>query len=199
MSDWDEYLAAANAVEERIAAGQRDQEQLTEVRVRLAAQRDTLTRLSERAGTRPPSLTPSAQELTDARRGGLPAARSALDEAEVVLGDVAAELDAGGGVPVLRNALVYGGYALLTLVVQVGVFVGFSETSAVSVLAMPCSLLLPFVAFGMGWLTVAMLPGPRDDEGGTSHSAGLGMAISALSALPLLLLIVWLVIRAVTS
>ena len=91
MSDWDGYLAAAGAVEERIATGQRDQEQLTEVRVRLAAQRDTLTRLAERAGTRAPSLTPSAQELSEARRGGLVAAQSALDEAEVLLDDVTAE------------------------------------------------------------------------------------------------------------
>src|SRR5262249_29639367 len=60
---------------------------------------------------------------------------------------------------VWRNALVYGAYALVVLVMQLIIFLGVSDEETGVLWAPLCALVFPVMAWGAGYLTVGR--GPR--------------------------------------
>jgi hypothetical protein len=73
---------------------------------------------------------------------------------------------------VLRNIVVYGGVALLILIIQIALYLGFSTPQA-GFLALVCGATLPALGYGIAWLTVGLLYGKVD------RTPVLGAAISA--------------------
>ncbi|MFI6823614.1 hypothetical protein ACIBJE_22125 [Micromonospora sp. NPDC050187] len=182
---WTEYLAAARQLDgirrgAATAAGaqarsvQDAREELTAVRARLAAQQ---SRLRER-GVPAMTLVPSPPEVTAAARSmaagpaavlaALWAAREGADTADSVLDARGWAAVAGvwrasrseGWPARLRNLLVYGPVALMAPVLQIVLVLTGSE--ARTALALLLGLLLPVVAFVVGWAGVGRLfpPGP---------------------------------------
>lgn len=98
----------------------------------------------------PPVATPAAPAVTAG-----PAGRAAPG----VLSALAAWS------PAVRNLLVYGPLALLVLLLQIGLLAAASDTPPAWP-AVACALTLPFLAYGIGWVTVGLLPwggaGPVD-------------------------------------
>jgi hypothetical protein len=60
---------------------------------------------------------------------------------------------------VVRNLFVYGAFALVVLVLQTVLFVGAPEQS-LPALAPICGLVLPLLAYGLGWLAVGVVYPP---------------------------------------
>jgi hypothetical protein len=188
---WEDYQAAAQrldqvrreaaaAVAEQTAAVQAAQQELAVVRQRLALQRARITDLASRAGLPAPLLTPDpplpeppgpAAALALLRGGATDLAAADAAVSEVDRGNLTR-----GPFPdwpqVLRNALVYGGVALLVLFVQLGLYFGFTNPQTEPV-ALVCGATLPAVGYGVGWLIVVLLYGKVD------RTPVLGAAISA--------------------
>jgi hypothetical protein len=191
MPAWDDYQAAAQrldrvrrdaaaAVAEQTAAVQAARQELTVVRQRLALQRARLVDLATRAGITPPVLTPDPP-LPDPPGPAAATAMLRQATADLVAADaLVSEVDTGrvsrGPFPdwpqVLRNILVYGGVALLILLVQVIFYFRFS-TPQTEAFALVCGATLPAVGYGIAWLTVGLLYGKVD------RTPVLGAAISA--------------------
>jgi hypothetical protein len=191
MGAWEDYQDAAQrldrvrrdaatAVAEQTTAVQTAQHDLARVRQRLALQQARIADLATRAGIPVPPLTPDPVLPEPAG----PAAASALLHAATADLDAAdaavTEVDTGdfsrGPFPdwpqVLRNVLVYGGVALLVLLVQFGLYVGFSAPTT-EFIALVCAATLPAVGYGVAWLIVGLLYGKVD------RTPVLGAAISA--------------------
>lgn len=194
---WEEYLAAAqqlDAVRRAAAGGEQpvrvDPEEVLRLQARLIPQQ---TRL-QRAGVPASRLVPTPEEVAAASRalqGGperavaaLRAARATADLADAVLiGSVPPPVPE---LPVWRrNLLVYGPFALVVFVVQVGLALAAGDR--ISGGALLCGLVLPLVAFGLGWLTVGLVFRPPAGEP-VDRSTLLG---AALCAAPLLVTLVW--------
>lgn len=183
MTAWDEYVAAAQALdEERRAAAatlaeqsatlRMAREELATVRQRLALQRNRITDVGARNGLRVPALHPTDADVNAALApgGGPAAALAALHEARSTLDNADADLTTvdgrGAGYgrlatspPAIRNLVVYGSFALIVLIVQVALFVVASERT-LPALAPVCGLVLPALAFTLGWLTVGLVYPP---------------------------------------
>jgi hypothetical protein len=217
MGAWEEYLEAAQRLDAvrreaataratEAAAAQDVQRELGALRQRLGLQRGRLVDISRRAGI--PDLqfaaaqaaTPTA-DLAGAPPAGagahvaaVRAARERIDAADALLSEVDGPSLAGGPLaswpPARRNAVVYGAFALLVLVLQVILFVA-APSGAASVLAIGCGAVLPIIGFGLAWVGVGLLfqGGERVDR-----TPWLGAAISAA---PILLLCTGLVTAAV--
>jgi hypothetical protein len=200
MAAWDAYLTAAQRLDAvrrdaaAVAASQANvvqaaRQELATVRHRLALQSARLTDIVRRAGVTPPTLVPShpADEPVDpaAATLALRAARADLDAADSLLSQVdSPHLGRGplaGWSPALRNLLVYGGFALVVLNIQVALFLSVSGTAG-SVAALLCGAVLPIVGYAASRLTIGLLYRGR---GRVDHTPVLGAAISAL---PLVLL-----------
>lgn len=172
---WSDYLAAAqklDAVRRDVAASTAEQErvlraareELTAVRARLAPQRARLCEL----GVPGDHLVPAPVELAAATQQtgrGLVSVVAALRQARTVAdGADAAISGAGtgryGASPWLRNLLVYVPFGAVVFVVQVALYL--AVVSPMSVYSALCGLIMPTVAFGLGWLTVGLVfrPGP---------------------------------------
>ena len=140
---------------------------------------------ARQAGLPPPDLTPAKADLPAATpqavRPHLAVARNDLDHADGVLSGVG---ERPAGPPVLRNACVYGGYALLAALLEVLAFLGADERSAATLLVLGCGVVLPVFVFAFGWLTTGALDPP-------ARTPGLGVLMSLLSLLPPLAMAVW--------
>jgi len=82
---------------------------------------------------------------------------------------------------VWSNAAIYFGFAILAAIVQIPTLVAGERISQISILALPCALVLPAVAFGLGWLTIGAM-----NRRTTSRTPVLGLMISLLALIPLL-------------
>ena len=191
--------AAARAVE--AAAAQDVGRELSVLRQRIGLQRLRLLDVARRAGAPDPQLVdPRVAMQADAGQpSGAPAAppasasshiaavhaaRERLDTADALLSEVDGPGISAGPLgtwpPARRNAVVYGGFALLVLVVQVVLFVA-APNGAASVLAIGCGAILPVFGFGLAWVGIGILfRGGRVD-----HTPWLGAVISAAPILVL--------------
>ncbi|MET7398443.1 hypothetical protein ABZS66_33640 [Dactylosporangium sp. NPDC005572] len=79
------------------------------------------------------------------------------------------------------NAAVYFGFALLAAIVQIPTLLAGERFSEISIIALPCALVLPAIAFGLGWLTIGAMTRRT-----TSRTPVLGLVISLLALIPLL-------------
>jgi len=172
---WQDYLAAtqrldavrrgqADAAAERERSLRAAQDELAGVRARLAPQYARLREL----GAPEDLLAPGQAELTAAAAavGAEPAAAlTALRQARMTA-DAADAAVVGGSrsassPPWLRNMLVYGPFAAVVFLVQVGLFLAV-DGDVVRTLAL-CGLAMPALAVAMGWLVVGLVfpPGPE--------------------------------------
>lgn len=182
--DWAEYAAAARRLGRlrqpppaaRPAAGPAGDP--AHVRDRLAAQRHQLLALGVPAAALDPPQSEVAARRAAIQAGGAPARQSAIDRAAAEISAATATLAgqsigqsagpwAAGGFPVwMRNLLVYGPFAVIVLLVQVALFVA-AGVSAPLGYVLSCGLIMPLVAFGIGWLAVGFVfavPGQRVDR-----------------------------------
>ncbi|MFV2086901.1 hypothetical protein [Micromonospora sp. LOL_021] len=191
--EWAEYVAAAR----RLArlrhgqgrptddpAGDRRSVDLTVLRDRLAVQRRQLVALGVPANVldpMPPEVvavhgTVSASDgaavgMPASLAGGSPARQAAIARAHAQIdaanGDLAVAAGPSGGPPPwLRNLLVYGPFAVIVLMIQLAMFVAAGDRAPLGY-ALGCGLVLPLVAFGLGWLAVGFVfagPGQRPDR-----------------------------------
>ena len=176
---------AAEARATEAAATQDVGRELTALRQRIGLQRMRLLDVARRAGLADPQLTDPrvATQAGVAEPSGAPAvppvsaashvaavraARERLDTADALLSEVdgpgVSTGPLGSWSPARRNAVVYGGFALLVLVIQVVLFVA-APNGAASVLAVGCGAVLPVIGFGLAWLGVGILfTGERIDR-----------------------------------
>ncbi|MFY1634683.1 hypothetical protein ACN27F_15625 [Solwaraspora sp. WMMB335] len=163
--DWADYAAAARRLD-RLRRGNPDQPvlaqdetELTALRHRLARQRQQLLAL----GVPATALEPLPAEVAACRStlaadgaGARQAVRvqvaSALDTAATSLARTAPAT----GAPAVRNLLVYGPFAAITLVIQVALFVAAGQRAPLAYV-LGCGLVMPLVAFGLGWLAVGVV------------------------------------------
>ncbi|HZN20494.1 MAG TPA: hypothetical protein VFB84_20240 [Micromonosporaceae bacterium] len=135
----------------------------------------------------PLDLRPSAAEVAAAESALRPVASSvpaaalaALRLAQDCLHTVDAELDAAGPAragepaapepaaplaawpPAVRNLLVYGPLAMLVLLLQIGLLAASSD-GAPAWPAAACALVLPVLAYGVGWVGVGLVPWGRGE------------------------------------
>ncbi|SCL14819.1 hypothetical protein GA0074694_0929 [Micromonospora inyonensis] len=201
---WTDYLAAARQLDgvrrgaataagEQARSVQAAREELTVVRARLAAQQ---SRLRER-GVPTMALVPSPPEVTVAARSmaaGPAAVLTALRTAREYADAADGVLDARGWVAVvgvwrasrpegwpdrLRNLLVYGPVAVLGPLLQVVlVLTGSGARIALAVLL---GLVLPAVAFAVGWVGVGRFfrPGP---DGRLDRTPRFGVLVCGVPA-----------------
>jgi hypothetical protein len=202
VSAWEEYVDAARqldavrrataaTVAEETAAAHAAREELGAVRARLVSQRTRLLDSASQAGLRPPDVTATAAQV-DATAGALRAPSvpvatlAALRQARTVLDAADTELTAAsesrgplaevlGWPPVVRNLLVYGPLALLVVLVQLVLFAAASGT-APSGLAALCGLVLPVVAYAVGWLTIGLVY-PAGASGKVDRTPIVGAAV----------------------
>jgi hypothetical protein len=174
--------AASNVVAGEAQAVQAAQQELQGVRARLAPQR---ARLVGDLGVPEAELTPqpadraaAAQAVTGGPVGVLAAlhqARATADAADVSM------LGAGGPdrpwTPWLRNLMVYGPYAIAVLLVQLALF-AVVDTGSRYTWAVGWGLLMPVVAFGLGWLTIGFVFGGEQGRA-TERTPLLGAVVCA--------------------
>jgi hypothetical protein len=179
---WEDYLTAAQrldatrrlaatAAAEQAGVRQAATDELAAARRRLALQQARLADVTARRRVRPPVLTPTeAEAAAELAPGSGPVAvlaalhhaRSTLDAADAGLTDVDRPGAAGrlaGRPPAVRNLPVYGGFALVALVLQAVLFAATSAES-LPLVAPVCGLALPLLAFALGWLTVGLVYPP---------------------------------------
>jgi BMFP domain-containing protein YqiC len=210
---WRDYVAAgqrldvvrreaASAVNAQTAALRAARDELATVRSRFEMHQERLTEIARAADVPVPVQVPGPAELAqtaatpaaasatpDAASATLRAAHETLNIADQLLSTMESSDDRR---PYLRNGAVYGAFAAVAAVVQVAVFLLASETSIVSIAAVPCGLVLPVFAFALGWLTIGLFrPGPAEDS--VDHTAAFGAWVSALAAAPLIGMIIYVV------
>jgi hypothetical protein len=202
MSAWEEYLAAAqrlDSVRREAAAAEAEQagvrraaaEELSSVRRRIELQRGRFAELSGRYALPSPDLAPPAgAPEADAALppgAGPPEVLAALRQARSILDGADAELTAmdnpgtrtawGSQRPAaIRNLAVYGAFALLVLVLQTVLFVVASEES-LPLLAPVCGLVLPLLAFALGWITVGLVYPPAARGGAVERTPLVGAMV----------------------
>jgi hypothetical protein len=200
MSAWEEYQAAAQrldrvrrdaaaAVTEQAAALQAAKQELAAVRQRIALQRARITDLAARAGLPAPALAadPPVPEPAGpaAATALLRTAVADLDAADAEVSTVDTGTFTRGPLPdlpqPLRNTIVYGGVALLVLLVQILLLTGASGT-AESVAALAFAAILPAIGYGVSLVIVGLL------YGRVERTPVLGAAISAV---PVVLWCLW--------
>jgi hypothetical protein len=84
-----------------------------------------------------------------------------------------------------RNALVYGGYSLSVLVVQVVLLATLDEERTLPLLAPFCLLVLPAMAWFAGWLTIGAAFRPLPGEPAVKRTPRLGVLVCLLPNLAL--------------
>ena len=189
---WQEYLEAARQLSAQAAPpGAPDVPgELARLQARLTPQQVRL----RRAGASPEQLAPTAAEIAAAAQAmaagpaamltAVRHARSAADFADAILvGSVAPPAPPQ---PVWRrNLLIYGPFAGVVLLVQVGLALAAGDRLSVG--ALLCGLTMPLAAFGLGWLLVGLVF--RPPGGGPVDRTPLAGA--ALCAAPLLVTLWW--------
>lgn len=89
------------------------------------------------------------------------------------------------GLSAIRNALVYGGYALVVLVVQLVLLATLDEERTLPVLAPICLGVLPAFAWAAAWFTIGVAFGGPPGTPAARRSPRLGAAICLLPNLVL--------------
>jgi hypothetical protein len=199
MTAWDDYCAAAQRLDAirrgaASAAGEQAQavrvarEELTAVRARLVPQQ---ARLRE-SGIPDDELRPSVDDAAaagQAMTGGptevlvaLRHARATADTADAALlgaggGPTGAPRVAGRRAAALRNLLVYGPFAAAVLLAQIALYLSAGEGR--SRYALGCALLLPVLAFALGWLGIGIaFPAPPGER--VDRTAAFGAVVCAV-------------------
>jgi hypothetical protein len=200
MTAWDDYLGAAqrlDSVRRRAAAIVTEQsnvhraarDELAGVSRRVALQQARFTDVAGRYGARPPALAPSDADVNAALvpGSGPTAVLAALQHARSTLDSADAELVAIDSTGVraarladrpaaVRNLVIYGAFALLVLILQGVLFVIASEES-LPLLAPICGLVLPLLAFALGWLTVGLIYPPATRGGSVDRTPLVGAVV----------------------
>jgi hypothetical protein len=187
---WSDYLAAAqrldtvrraasSVVTDQAAAVQAAQQELQGVRARLAPQRSRLVR---DLGVTEAELTPLPAETQAAAlavSGGPVGVLAALHQARATADAADASMLGAGGparpwTPWMRNLLVYGPYAIAVLLVQMTLY-AVVDTDSRYAWAVVWGLLMPVLAFGLGWLTIGFVFG--GEPGKTQRTPLLGAIV----------------------
>ncbi|MEV1286027.1 hypothetical protein [Micromonospora sp. NPDC049679] len=189
---WLDYLGAAQQLDAvrrgaaTVAGAQAHtveaaRDELLGVGARLAPQQSRLRTL----GVPLSQLAPTPDEVAaagQAMAGDPEAVLAALRHARVTADSAdaavvgSATLPPGDSAPWRRNLLVYGPFALVVLVVQIGLVVAAGGRAGFG--ALVCGLAMPVAAFGLGWLTVGLLFRPPAG-GRVDRTALLGAAVCA--------------------
>ncbi|HEX6498812.1 MAG TPA: hypothetical protein VF054_07240 [Micromonosporaceae bacterium] len=223
MTAWIEYQEAARRLDalrqqidsakaEHARTAQGGRAELDGVQQRLALHRVRLSDVAVRTGQPVPVLVPTPAEIDAATAtltggtGGTPspdsavvalrAARDALDRADAILTDLDSRHARPARTPVWRNAAIYAAYTAVMLIVQVPGIVLLLRERPAGIIAL-CGVVLPVVAFALGWVTVGALSGrPAPGAPPQSRSALLGAAISLVAAAPVALLAIYAIVQA---
>jgi hypothetical protein len=114
-------------------------------------------------------------------------ARAALQRADAELTDVDARISRSPG---LRNATIYGAYAMLFALVQLPMMASLFVRTASPVAGVPCGLMLVGLSFWLAWLTIGFAY--REPSGQRPHrTPALGIVISLLAAAPAFVTTMW--------
>jgi hypothetical protein len=187
---WAEYLAAtqrldtvrraaSNVVAGQAQAVQAARQELDGVRARLAPQR---ARLVSDLGLAEAELVPQPAEQAAAAQavtGGPTVVLAALHQARATADAADASMVGPAGrdrpwTPWLRNLMVYGPYAIVVLLVQLTLY-AVVDTGSRYAWAVGWGLLMPVVAFGLGWITIGFVFG--GGPGRTERTPLLGAAV----------------------
>jgi hypothetical protein len=186
---WADYLAAAgrldavrraasSVVTEQAQTVEAAQQELAGVRARLAPQR---ARLVRDLGVPEADLMPQLPELaaaTQAVTGGPAAVLAALRHARATADAADASMLGSGRsapwTPWMRNLLVYGPFAVAVLLVQMTLYL-IVDTDSRYGWAVVWGLLMPVLAFGLGWVTIGFVFG--GGPGRTDRTPILGAAV----------------------
>ncbi len=192
---WADYLAAArrldvvrraasSAVSDQAQAVQAAHQELAGVRARLAPQRSRLTR---DLGVPEAELTPQPTELaaaTQALSGGAAGVLAALQQARGIADAADASMLTAGRAtqwtPWMRNLLVYGPFAVAVLLVQIILFLIVDGNDRYG-WAIAWALLMPVLAFALGWLTIGFVFG--GGPGRTDRTPLLGVVVCLVPVL----------------
>lgn len=132
----------------------------------------------------PPSSYP---RLPEAAMTMIGEARAALQRADEELRDIDARINRSPG---LRNATIYGAYAVLFALLQLPMMATLTVWTNSPVAAVPCGLVLVVLSFWLAWFTIGFAY--REPSGHHPHrTPALGIAISLLAAAPPLITTVW--------
>jgi hypothetical protein len=216
----------AAADEERAVAVRAAGDQLAGVRHRLVLQQARLVDVATRARQPVPPLAPAPAEVASAlatmtavpaippqggdhSAGPFAVPRSVAPAMiSTALRAALASVDAADGVltgadpgwaprsPGLRNSAVYGGYALLLALLQIPALLAVFRQQPAGVFTL-CGLVLPVVAFALGWVTVGLVFHPPDGMP-VRRTPLVGAAVSLLAAAPVLGLLAAAIVSAVT-
>lgn len=195
---WADYLAAAQHLDLlRRSLGEAGADpatdtlpaELVRLRGRVAAQRQEL--LAQ--GATEVSLTPSSVELQEAATevGTEPTqallavrrAESALTSAGQLIPANPTPTPASSRRPWARNLLVYGPFALVTVLVELVLYA--ASGPPLSRFAVGWGLGMPLLAYGLGWLVIGLVF-PAAASGRVNRSAGIGAVVCATPLLFLL-------------
>ncbi|MEV0130769.1 hypothetical protein AB0H83_20190 [Dactylosporangium sp. NPDC050688] len=131
-------------------------------------------------GTVRPLSPPAPDSLPGRVSHALRVAAAGLKQSEAALA-TPERADTASSTRVWINAAVYFTFAVLAAVVQVPTLLAGERFDEISLLALPCALALPALAFGLGWLTIG-----ATTRRPTARTPVMGMAISLLSLIPMI-------------
>jgi Na+/proline symporter len=122
-------------------------------------------------------------------------ARATLGHVDAELSDVDARINSSPG---LRNAAIYGTYAVLFAVMQLPMLASLAASrNALAIVGAPCGLALVLVSFCLGWLTIGFLyqqPGGQRPP----RTPLIGAVVSLLAIAPGLFTLAWAAASAIT-
>jgi hypothetical protein len=98
---------------------------------------------------------------------------------------VPAPTDVTGWKPGPRNALVYGGYSVSVLVIQIVLLATLDEERTLPLLSPFCLLVLPAMAWLAGWLTIGAAFKPPPGQPAVKRTPRLGVVVCLLPNLAL--------------
>ncbi|MER7002287.1 hypothetical protein ABT297_04455 [Dactylosporangium sp. NPDC000555] len=128
-----------------------------------------------------PLIPPVPQSVPGRVSTALRIAAAGLKQSEAAL--AAPGRQAASNRRVWVNASIYFGFAFLAAIVQIPMLLAGWEANGIGILAFPCALILPAIAFGLGWLTIGAMTRKT-----TSRTPLLGLVISLLAFIPVLVL-----------
>jgi hypothetical protein len=171
---WHRQVAALAAAADRAGVAA---DELPAVRARVLAQQVRLTEAAARSGRATPVLVPSPAEISaaapalgdlspaavaEALRTGL----STLDSVDAALAPPASSTPPPPSLPPpgppgwpvgVRNAFVYGGFAVTVLAIQLVLLATVDEERSLPLLAPFCLIVLPAFAWAAGWFTIGVV------------------------------------------
>ncbi|MEV4138264.1 hypothetical protein AB0J72_39615 [Dactylosporangium sp. NPDC049742] len=127
-----------------------------------------------------PQSPPAPESLPGRVSHALRVAAAGLKQSEAALA-APGRSDTASSTRVWINAAVYFTFAVLAAVVQVPTLLAGERFDEISLLALPCALVLPALAFALGWLTIG-----ATTRRPTSRTPVMGMAISLLALIPMI-------------